>query len=131
MISRDYTDAASNDGGQYEMMMQAHALRAFWPASTVAHVHVFYTAPAYGTQEYINYPRALRVVMRWRKRVLGDGWTLRISRGFARRWSADAPELWEVAVAQGLVEPVLPDTDALPGDADPRWTYEAGFAADW
>ncbi len=130
VISRDYTDAAPNDARHYEMMKHARALRAFWPASTVAHVHVFYTAPAYGAQEYISYPRALRV-MRWRKRVLGDGWTLRVSRGFARRWSEEAPELWDVAVAQGLVEPVLPDEHAQPGDADPRWTYEAGFAADW
>ncbi len=46
VISRDYTDAAPDDGRQYEMMKHAHALRAFWPAGTVAHIHVFYTAPA-------------------------------------------------------------------------------------
>lgn len=128
VIAREYNETEPNYVRHSEMIVQAPSLRPFWPSSGVSHIHMFYTAPAYGTREYLNFPRALRV-MRWRKRVLGDGWKLCISSGFARRWNADAPELWEAAVAQELVEPVMRDEHPPLGDADPIWTYEAGFAA--
>ncbi|KJA19076.1 hypothetical protein HYPSUDRAFT_44530 [Hypholoma sublateritium FD-334 SS-4] len=127
VIAREYSETEPKDARQYEMMVQTPSMRPFWPSNGVSPIHIFYTAPAYGTRNYIDFFRALRV-LRWRKRLLGDGWTLRISPAFVRRWSADAPELWEVAVAEGLVEPVLRDERPRPGDVDPCWTYEAGFA---
>ncbi|KJA19075.1 hypothetical protein HYPSUDRAFT_902051 [Hypholoma sublateritium FD-334 SS-4] len=128
VIVREYREAEPNYVRHSEVMVKASSLLPLWPSSGVSPSHMFYTAPAYGTHDYLNFPRALRV-MRWRKRVLGDGWTMRISSDFAQRWKTDAPELWEVAVAEGLIEPALCNERPHPGDADPCWTYEAGFAA--